>query len=128
MCKYEAGKVLLKSITLNISDCVGCSEEDEGVYLTLLGEKVDIEGDYINLLGHPIDTLRQGIPCNTSKLDNPLTKDFGFNTTTVFDGNPDENAKKMLGKCYEVSLGFIEHIALIYYCFQPVSTECTADE
>ena len=88
MCSSKPGWVLLKSITLNVSDCVGCSEENEGVYLELLGQKTL--------------TYQDGIPCKTEKLDNPGLKDFGSNTTLVFGEG--ENAEDMLGSCYKVSL------------------------
>ena len=112
MCVHEPGKTLLKSITLNISDCIGCSRGDGGVYLTLLGEKIASEGVYRNLLGQPIDTLSQGIPCNTKKLDHPTAKYFGKHKTPLYDGDQDENAKSMLGRCYGVSLGYIEYSAI----------------
>ena len=112
VCKYEAGKVLLKSITLNISDCIGCSRGDGGVYLTLLGEPLATGFVHLNHLGEPINTRKQGIPCNTSKLDYPTAKDFRLNKTPLYDGKEDKKAKSMLGKCYEVSLGYIEYSAI----------------
>ena len=97
LCQSKQGQVLLKSITLNISDCVGCSEENEGVYLQLLGQRTL--------------SYKEGIPCETKKLDNLGLKDFGSNSTPVFDG------QQMLGSCYEVSSSLLEYIYLHYISF-----------
>ena len=91
--------VTIKSITLKINDCVGCSKEIEGVYLTLRGQRT-LENEY-------------GVLCKTNKLDNHGIEDFGSNTTSIFDGNingkTNTNAQYMLGSCFKVSLKFQEY-------------------
>ena len=102
--EHVPGKTLLKSIKLNIRDCVGCSKEEEGVYLTLFGEQ---------LVNFP-----QGYPCKTNELDTPRLQDFGSNTTPVFTNT---EAREMLGQCYKVSLCNIKYIAVYYISIFPTS-------
>jgi len=91
------GVVLIKSIKLEITDCDGCTQADEGVNLTLLGQQTR---------SNP-----KGTPCTTNRLDNPGRKDFGQNSTAVFDGllggNPNENARETMGTCFEGPLNAV---------------------
>ena len=91
--RYNQGKVLLNSITVQTK--VGCTDgcSKEGVVVSLRGERS---------LHYP-----KGLPCSTRLLDHASTIDFdGTNRKTIFDGklNGTENFEEeaMLGDCYQV--------------------------
>ena len=89
-CRVAAGKVLLGSFTINTESCTGCSQQNEGVKLTLQGERT-VE-------------FNTGYPCTTSAqnpLDHPEADDFGSGGVTRFDGSSGVE-QGMMGDCFKV--------------------------
>ena len=103
--RYNQGKVLLNSITVQTK--VGCTDgcSKEGVVVSLRGERS---------LHYP-----KGLPCSTRLLDHASTIDFdGTNRKTIFDGklNGTENFEEeaMLGDCYQV-ISLIKNVSLTLF-------------
>ena len=91
-CRAAAGKVLLGSINIKTLSCTNCSPEDEGVLLTLRGERLTEYTD--------------GFPCQTS-VQFPLNKkdsqDFQTGEIAKFDGST-RDQQQMMGDCFKVGL------------------------
>ena len=89
-CRVAAGKVLLGSFTIKTESCTGCSQDNEGVQLTLQGERTV--------------QFNTGYPCTTSDL-NPLdhseVDDFGSGGVARFDGSSVVE-QGMMGDCFKV--------------------------
>jgi len=91
-CRVAAGKVLLGSFTIKTESCTGCSENTEGVLLTLQGERtVDFES------GYPCNTAPR-IPLNHADVD-----DFKSGGVARFDGTS-ANEQSMMGDCFKAPL------------------------
>ena len=92
-CTAQQGKVLIDSIKIYTTSCTGCSAADEGVVVSLLGEKNGEHND--------------GVPCHTNRMDHTGSTDFGpgsaeFNGRR--NGLEDQAEKNMMGGCYEVRM------------------------
>ena len=88
--------MLLESFTVKTLSCTGCSQESEGVKLTLQGERT---GEFSS-----------GIPCNTSTelpLDHQNVEDFGAGGVARFDGSS-AIEQNMMGDCFKVRLGILD--------------------
>ena len=85
-----AGKVLLESLTIKTLSCTGCSQQSEGVKLSLLGERT-VE-------------FKNGYTCNSSvetALDHKDVEDFGSGGLAKFDG-ASVLEQNMMGDCFKV--------------------------
>ena len=92
-CRIGPGKVLLESFTVKTLNCTGCSQENEGIKVTLQGERT---GEFSS-----------GNPCNTSAelpLDHQNVEDFRAGGVARFDGSSTIE-KNMMGDCFKVRLG-----------------------
>jgi len=89
-CTAKPGKVLVDSIKIYTTSCTGCSAADEGVVVSLLGEKNGEHND--------------GVPCHTNRMDHAGSTDFGPGSAEFngrINGQEDQAEKNMMGGCYE---------------------------
>jgi len=89
-CTARPGKVLVDSIKIYTTSCTGCSAADEGVVVSLLGEKNGEHND--------------GVPCHTNRMDHAGSTDFGPGSAEFngrINGQEDQAEKNMMGGCYE---------------------------
>ena len=103
-CRVAAGKVLLGSFTINTESCTGCSQQNEGVKLTLQGERT-VE-------------FNTGYPCTTSAqnpLDHPEADDFGSGGVARFDGSSGVE-QGMMGDCFKVG-HFFKDVFIVIVLF-----------
>ena len=88
----HAGKVLVESLTIKTVSCTGCSEQSEGVKLSLLGERTA--------------EFSSGYPCSTSAqvpLNHQDVLDFSAGLARFAgSSNADQTA---MGECFQVRLG-----------------------
>merc|ERR1740137_298101 len=91
-CRVTAGKVLLGSFTIRTLSCTGCTEQSEGVKLSLRGQR-NAE-------------FSSGLPCSSSAsipLNHQNAEDFGNQGVARFDGSS-ELEQNMMGDCYMAPL------------------------
>jgi len=81
-CTAPVGKVLLESIKVYTSECIGCTTE--GAIIRLLGER---NFDYM-----------MGTPCTTNVLDLPGSQEYGSDTSFEFED------RDQLGACFQAAL------------------------
>ena len=72
-CSAVSGSVLLKTIVVTTTSCVGCKKNKEGIHLALTGVQ-----DYIK--------------CETNTLDHADTTDFSPSQIGNFNTNTDDKA------------------------------------
>jgi hypothetical protein len=92
-CRVASGKVLLDSFTIKTLSCTGCSQESEGVTLTLQGERT-------------VD-FKDGYTCTSSAgIDHKDVEDFVTGGLARFDGS--SNLEKiMMGDCFKAPLNAV---------------------
>merc|ERR1740137_395314 len=93
-CRVVAGKVLVESLTIKTVSCTGCSEQSEGVKLSLLGERTA--------------EFSSGYPCSTSAqvpLNHQDVLDFSAGLARFAgSSNADQTA---MGECFQAPLNGI---------------------
>jgi hypothetical protein len=92
-CKFPLGKIPPESITIKTLSCVGCSEQTEGVVLSLKGQIVP--------------NNKEGYPC-TSSLGNPLNHqgvaDFTSSGAVARFSGSTPAEREMMGDCLTAPL------------------------
>ena len=94
-----AGKVLLGSFTIRTLSCTGCTQQSEGVKLSLRGQR-NAE-------------FSSGFPCSSSAtipLNHQNKEDFGNQGVARFDGSS-ELEQNMMGDCYLVNIYSLLYVA-----------------
>ena len=98
--------MLLESFTIKTLSCTGCSQQSEGVKLSLLGERT-LE-------------FNKGYTCNSSvetALDHKDVEDFGSGGLAKFDGSS-VLEQNMMGDCFKVE--FVTEWKFLVGVFTPL--------